>query len=214
MTFAEYVALLRAGPLRGAGAALPRRRLPGAAPDRARRAPRPRSSTTSSSGSASWSARSTRACSTSGSSSRNPDAADAPRRPGRRRPAAARSPATRGRSGCWCATRCSAGSSWPRCAAGTSSASWTPTRAGTPTRWARGAGRRTSTSTTRSAPARTPAGPRCCIIEEQPARRWRVRQILDDPAGDHDWGISAEVDLAASDEAGAAVVRVTGFEPL
>ena len=23
----------------------------------------------------------------------------------------------RGRSGCWCATRCSAGSSWPRCAA-------------------------------------------------------------------------------------------------
>ena len=30
-----------------------------------------------------------------------------------------------------------------------------------------------------------------------------------DPAGDHDWGISAEVDLAASDEAGAAVVRIT-----
>ena len=37
-----------------------------------------------------------------------------------------RSPATSGRSGCWCATRCSAGSSWPRCAAGTSSASSTP----------------------------------------------------------------------------------------
>ncbi len=36
-----------------------------------------------------------------------------------------------------------------------------------------------------------------------------VRQIFDDPAGDHDWGISAEVDLAASDEAGAAVVRIT-----
>jgi hypothetical protein len=36
-----------------------------------------------------------------------------------------------------------------------------------------------------------------------------VRQILDDPAGDHDWGISAEVDLAASDEAGTAVLRVT-----
>ena len=35
-----------------------------------------------------------------------------------------------------------------------------------------------------------------------------MRQIFDDPAGDHDWGINAEVDLAASDEVGAAVVRV------
>ncbi len=40
---------------------------------------------------------------------------------------------------------------------------------------------------------------------------WRVRQILDDPAGDHDWGISAEVDLAASAEQGIAVVRVLGI---
>jgi superfamily II RNA helicase len=39
--------------------------------------------------------------------------------------------------------------------------------------------------------------------------RWLVRQIIDDPAGDHDWGISAEIDLAASDEVGAAAVRVT-----
>jgi hypothetical protein len=38
---------------------------------------------------------------------------------------------------------------------------------------------------------------------------WTVRQIFDDPAGDHDWGISAVVDLAASDEAGEAVIRVT-----
>jgi len=36
-----------------------------------------------------------------------------------------------------------------------------------------------------------------------------VRQIFDDPAGDHDWGFSAEVDLAASAEAGQAVLRVT-----
>jgi hypothetical protein len=36
-----------------------------------------------------------------------------------------------------------------------------------------------------------------------------VRQIFDDPEGDHDWGISAEIDLAGSDEAGEAVVRVT-----
>ncbi|MGB4778535.1 DEAD/DEAH box helicase [Microbacterium sp.] len=38
---------------------------------------------------------------------------------------------------------------------------------------------------------------------------WRVEQTIDDPAGDHDWRIRAEVDLAASVEAGAAVVRVT-----
>ena len=141
--------VLRPGPLRGPGAALPRRRLQGAAPDRARRAPGPRSSTTSSSGSASSSARSTPACSTSGSScaTRRPARpTPTPRRARRRR--RARSPPTRGRSGCWSATRCSAGSSWPRCAAATSWASWTPTPAGTPTRWARRAGAATSTSTT------------------------------------------------------------------
>ena len=43
---------------------------------------------------------------------------------------------------------------------------------------------------------------------------WTVRQILDDPAGDHDWGISATVDLAASDEEGAAVLTVTGVDRL
>jgi hypothetical protein len=51
-------------------------------------------------------------------------------------------------------------------------------------------------------------GPALLIIEEH-ADHWAVRQILDDPAGDHDWGISARVDLAASDAAGTAVVRVT-----
>ncbi len=51
-------------------------------------------------------------------------------------------------------------------------------------------------------------GPHLLIIDQQPGR-WVVRQILDDPAGHHDWGISAEVDRAASDESGAAVVRVT-----
>jgi superfamily II RNA helicase len=40
------------------------------------------------------------------------------------------------------------------------------------------------------------------------SRRWRVRQILHDPEGDHDWSITAEVDLDASDEAGFAVVEV------
>jgi Superfamily II RNA helicase len=45
------------------------------------------------------------------------------------------------------------------------------------------------------------------LIDEQPDR-WVVRQILDDPAGHHDWGITAEVDLEASAEEGTAVVRV------
>jgi superfamily II RNA helicase len=50
-------------------------------------------------------------------------------------------------------------------------------------------------------------GPLLLQIEQQPTR-WRVRQVFDDPVGDHDWGIRAEVDLAASDAEGAAVVRV------
>ncbi|GAA1708120.1 DEAD/DEAH box helicase [Fodinicola feengrottensis] len=56
-------------------------------------------------------------------------------------------------------------------------------------------------------------GPALLIIE-QLADRWNVRQILDDPAGDHDWGISAQVDLAASDEAGTAVVRIVDVNQL
>jgi hypothetical protein len=51
--------------------------------------------------------------------------------------------------------------------------------------------------------------PRLLLIE-QGAAVWTVRQVIDDPAGDHDWGISATVDLAASDDAGEAVVTVTG----
>jgi hypothetical protein len=50
-------------------------------------------------------------------------------------------------------------------------------------------------------------GPARLIVEELPAR-WRVRQILDDPAGDHDWGFTVDVDLAASDELGEAVVTL------
>jgi superfamily II RNA helicase len=51
-------------------------------------------------------------------------------------------------------------------------------------------------------------GPELLMIDQGPDR-WLVRQILDDPEGDHDWGISAEVDLAASDAAGAAALRIT-----
>lgn len=56
-------------------------------------------------------------------------------------------------------------------------------------------------------------GPGLLIITEEPGT-WKVRQIFDDPAGNHDWGISAEVDLAASDETGTAVVRVTDVNRL
>jgi superfamily II RNA helicase len=56
-------------------------------------------------------------------------------------------------------------------------------------------------------------GPGLLIIDAGP-REWAVRQIFDDPAEDHDWGFSAVVDLAASDEAGTAVVTVTSVGQL
>ncbi|MFT4136052.1 DEAD/DEAH box helicase [Microbacterium sp.] len=58
-------------------------------------------------------------------------------------------------------------------------------------------------------PARSP---RLVDIDESAADAaglWRVEQTIDDPAGDHDWRIRGEVDLAASVEAGTAVVRIT-----
>ncbi|SDS57060.1 DEAD/DEAH box helicase [Microlunatus soli] len=48
------------------------------------------------------------------------------------------------------------------------------------------------------------------LIMEQAGRRWTVRQIFDDPEGDHDWGFSAVVDLDASDVEGVPVITVTG----
>ena len=59
-------------------------------------------------------------------------------------------------------------------------------------------------------PARSP---RMIAIDEADAAAergvWRVEQTIDDPAGDHDWRIRAEVDLQASVDEGAAIVRVT-----
>ncbi|AYF98890.1 DEAD/DEAH box helicase [Protaetiibacter intestinalis] len=51
------------------------------------------------------------------------------------------------------------------------------------------------------------------LITEHPDR-WEVRQIVDDPAGDHDWGIAAVVDLDASRLAGEAIVTVGGLTRL
>ncbi|ROO59375.1 helicase-like protein [Micromonospora sp. Llam0] len=56
-------------------------------------------------------------------------------------------------------------------------------------------------------------GPALLLITQE-RERWLVRQIFADPAEDHDWGISAEVDLAASDEAGSAVLHVTAVGQL
>jgi superfamily II RNA helicase len=59
-------------------------------------------------------------------------------------------------------------------------------------------------------------GPALLVIDEQPEGRpgtWAVRQIFDDPEGDRDWGIAGTVDLAASDEAGEAVVRIVAVGP-
>ncbi|GIE31303.1 DEAD/DEAH box helicase [Actinoplanes italicus] len=48
---------------------------------------------------------------------------------------------------------------------------------------------------------------------EQGATQWTVRQVFEDPEGDHDWGIDAVVDLAESDEAGTAAITVTAVGP-
>lgn len=52
--------------------------------------------------------------------------------------------------------------------------------------------------------ARNPA----MLLVDEGAEQWAVRQILDDPDGERAWSISAEVDLAASDEAGEPVVTI------
>ncbi len=59
-------------------------------------------------------------------------------------------------------------------------------------------------------PARGPA-----LFQVTPGpTTWRVRQLLDDPEGDHDWRIDAVVDLPASDEAGEVRLVVEAVGPL
>ncbi|WP_314504314.1 DUF3516 domain-containing protein [uncultured Microbacterium sp.] len=58
-------------------------------------------------------------------------------------------------------------------------------------------------------PARSP---RLVTVDESEAAAsgvWKVEQTIDDPDGNHDWRIRGEVDLAASEAEGAAVVRIT-----
>jgi superfamily II RNA helicase len=51
-------------------------------------------------------------------------------------------------------------------------------------------------------------GPKYLIITEH-EDYWETRQIFDDPAGDNDWGFLATINLAESDEIGAAAVYVS-----
>jgi superfamily II RNA helicase len=56
-------------------------------------------------------------------------------------------------------------------------------------------------------------GPRMLLMERT-ERTWEIQQIIGDPEGDHDWRITATVDLAASDDEGELVLDVTGFVQL
>jgi hypothetical protein len=56
-------------------------------------------------------------------------------------------------------------------------------------------------------------GPALLQVTREPGQ-WLVRQVIDDPEGDHDWAITAVVDLGASNETGEAAVTVTGFGPV
>ncbi|HEY2043425.1 MAG TPA: DUF3516 domain-containing protein, partial [Jatrophihabitans sp.] len=60
-----------------------------------------------------------------------------------------------------------------------------------------------------NADARNPA----LLHVERTPTKWLVRQVFDDPEGDHDWGIGASIDLAASDDAGEPVVAVIAVGP-
>ena len=56
-------------------------------------------------------------------------------------------------------------------------------------------------------------GPVLFSVTKEPGR-WVVRQTLADPREDHDWVIDATVDLAASDEAGVAVLTIVSVHEL
>ena len=51
------------------------------------------------------------------------------------------------------------------------------------------------------------------LLVEPEGRTWIVTQILDDPAGDHDWRLTFEVDLDACDAASEVVIRPTALGP-
>lgn len=56
-------------------------------------------------------------------------------------------------------------------------------------------------------------GPNLLLITEH-GRRWDVRQIIDDPAGNHDWAIVSTIDLDLCDEMGELIVHDVAFARL
>ena len=54
-------------------------------------------------------------------------------------------------------------------------------------------------------------GPALWQLSEE-GRKWRVRQVLDDPAGFHEWAIVLDVDLDASDERGEPAIVPAGVD--
>lgn len=52
------------------------------------------------------------------------------------------------------------------------------------------------------------------VTKRRGGRLWEVRQIIDDPAGNRDWSITAQVDLDACDEADELVLRTVDFARL
>jgi superfamily II RNA helicase len=53
-------------------------------------------------------------------------------------------------------------------------------------------------------------GPKMLVIDEQ-GDTWHLRQIIEDPEGNHDWAITATVNLPASDAQGELSLKVTAF---
>ncbi len=51
------------------------------------------------------------------------------------------------------------------------------------------------------------------FLVETTGRDWVATQIIEDPDGDHDWRIIADIDLDASDEAGELVLHTRSFAP-
>jgi hypothetical protein len=60
------------------------------------------------------------------------------------------------------------------------------------------------------APAR---GPGLWQLQER-GRYWQARQVLDDPAGFHEWAIVLDMDLDAADAEGGPVLTLVGVERL
>ncbi|WP_434056476.1 DEAD/DEAH box helicase [Georgenia wangjunii] len=58
-----------------------------------------------------------------------------------------------------------------------------------------------------------PEGDDALAARAATGRVWVARQTFEDPEGDRDWGLSALVDLDASDEVGSAVVHVLAVGP-